>query len=386
MPRYAKTALFLVTLLSGCTSSYSQELIAVSASAKTAGELKKALEASVQGKATGTVLIAKGNRILEVRSFSDPAQAGFGPQRTTSYDLASIGKTFTAVLALHLADVGKFDMDAPLRTYLPELPAEMNDITARNALAHDAGLPRYLEGDDLVPRTAQQALAEIAAMKRERKAGTGYYYSNVGPQLVGIALERAGGTTYSGLLQRQMFAPLRMRSTYFHGDPALAKVDVAPAYAGGKRNGSPANWPNTWTMLGAAGIAASIDDLWRFNRGVFTGSFLKPESRTQLLAQGVNTKGRASFRTEDTLDIHYGAGLFHWRDRRGRRVHYHGGASDFGTNTGMLWRQDDDVFVAALFNSTGEDFDRGEFFTAVLNAVDASAEPKAITTQTDPGD
>ena len=124
----------------------------VSAAAPEARALNAALDRVVYGKATGTVLVSRRGKVFLARSFSDATQTGPEPSRWTTYDLASIAKTITAVLALRLVDQGQFDMDAPLRRYLPELPVEMIDITARNAMSHTAGLPRYLEGDDLVRR------------------------------------------------------------------------------------------------------------------------------------------------------------------------------------------------------------------------------------------
>jgi hypothetical protein len=150
----------------------------------------------------------------------------------------------------------------------------------------------------------------------------------------------------------------------------MARADVAGAYVDGKRKGSPADWPETWTMLGAAGIAASADDMLRFNRAVFAGNFLSKQSRSALLANGEPTGGRASYKTADTLDIHYGSGLFHWRDRKGRRIHFHGGASDFGSNTGLAWRQDDDVLVVSLLNSSTKAFTREAFYTAIFDAIE----------------
>ena len=58
-----------------------------------------------------------------------------------------------------------------------------------------------------------------------------------------------------------------------------------------------------------------------------------------------------------------------WRDRKGRHVHYHGEASDFGTNTGFLWRQADDVTVIVLLNSATEAFTREALYSAVLEAL-----------------
>ena len=41
----------------------------------------------------------------------------------TRFRLASISKQFTAAAILQLAERGKLDLDAPLKTYFPDAPA-----------------------------------------------------------------------------------------------------------------------------------------------------------------------------------------------------------------------------------------------------------------------
>ncbi len=47
-------------------------------------------------------------------------------------------------------------------------------------------------------------------------------------RLSALAIERAAGDTYPNLAERYIFRPIGMRNSYFHGDPQLAKVAVAP--------------------------------------------------------------------------------------------------------------------------------------------------------------
>src|ERR1700760_2893278 len=60
----------------------------------------------------------------------------------TAYQTASVGKHFTAALALLLAARGEGPgLDAPVPPFLPELPAPWSRITLRHLLSHTAGVP-----------------------------------------------------------------------------------------------------------------------------------------------------------------------------------------------------------------------------------------------------
>jgi CubicO group peptidase (beta-lactamase class C family) len=336
------------------------------------------IQEQIIGKATGVVLIARQGEVLWVETFNNSAYPKIPlPTRDTAFDLASMSKTFTAVAVLRLAERGQVDLDAPLRRYLPELPAATADITLRHALAHDTGWPQYLSGDDQTIKTADEVLREIAAIQRERKAGSGYRYSDVGFVAAALVVERVTGQDFRDAMEQLVFAPAGLRSTGFYGAQEQASHTVASGFVSGAASGSPPTLHYTWNLAGTGQIVATADDLLRFNRALVEGELLGPEARDLLFSSGVDTGGRRPFRSEDIVSPTYGMGLYHWTDRAGRRVHYHGGANDFGFNSNMLWREDDDVFVVALFNSGSieETFDRSAFMEAVLALLEESQAP-----------
>ncbi|WP_116089932.1 serine hydrolase domain-containing protein [Sphingomonas crusticola] len=330
-----------------------------------------AVRAALSGKATGAALVAKGGRILWRGAVADEAGAIATPAPDAVFDVLSIGKTFTAITALRLAETGALDLDKPIRHYLPELGQPLADIKIRHALNNDTGLPDYLEGGDLDPRTNIQAFAEIATMVPSRKGGSGFHYSNVNFQLLALLIERVSGQSFQAVVRRLIFEPARLRNTNFFGMGGFGTAAVANGYIDGKAIGFPSRWPNTWSLLGAAGIGSTVDDLYRLNRYFLAGPGLQPVTRARLLLSGAPTYGRGPYVGPDNIDISYGAGLFHWLDRKGRHVAFHGGDGDFGYNAVMFWRQEDDVFVAVLMNSrnSATPLDRGAMMGTILAAV-----------------
>ena len=357
-------ALYVVTV-PGCAPS-APALVAPQVSA-----IDQAVETTVVGKATGVVLVAQRGRVLYRRAVGSARYPQIAtPTQQTAFDLASISKTFTAVAVLRLVDQGLLDLNAPLKRYLAELPDD--DITLDHALSHNTGWPQYLSGDDQTPKTSAEVLREIASLKRAKPAGSGYLYSDVGFVALALVVERATGLPFPQALRRLVIEPARLRSTGFYGDPRWTRQPVAFEYVRGEAKGSPGTFHYTWNLAGTGQVVTTADDLRRFLEAVTRGGLLSATSREYMLGAGVSTGGRRPYKSEDVQNVTYRAGLFHWNDRKGRRVHFHGGANEYGAHAVMFWRQEDDLFVTGLFNSgmMDESFDRAMFINAVLASFD----------------
>ena len=333
----------------------------------------EAVTQTVAGKATGAVLVAYGGCILWRGGIGDTAKGIPAPQPDTIFDALSIGKTFTAIAVQELANQRRIALAFPIRRYVPKLP--YGDITVQDALDNNGGLTAYLpHGDDTTPRTAEGLLRALTPALHPRRSGSGYAYSNVGFQVLGLMVQTVTQEDLASAMRRLVFAPAGLQSTEFFSAPSLKGKSVAVGYVNGKRTGSPATWPHTWSLLGAAGIATTVDDLYRLNRYFIAGTGLGPAGRKRMLAAGATTGGRGPMHVARKDTVSYGSGLYHWRDEQGRHIHFHGGDGDFGFHALMLWREEDDVFIAGLFNSgsPADSFSREEFTSKLLAAAERS--------------
>lgn len=358
--------LLLCAALVGCAPVGRGQALSVERGAR-ASALGARVELAVQGKATGYVLITQGDTTLLARGFGSADGRIPPPRRETAFDVASISKLFTAVVILRLVDQGKVDLESPVRRYLPELPPKLQDITLRHALQHDAGFPQYLSGDDQTPKTAAQVLAEIGSLERDRSAGMGFRYSDVGYTTLALVVERVTGTSFSDAMRELVFQPARLSGTGFYGDPWRSRP-VATEFTGGKPTGSPATFGYTYNLAGTGQIATTVDDLHRLFGRLNSGRFLSPRARSLLFGPGIATAGRLPYR--GVTDVTYSMGLFHFRDRQGRMAHGHGGANDFGGHGFVSWRPEDELFVVGLFNSGGDTFNRSAFIAAATELTD----------------
>ncbi len=138
----------------------------------------------------------------------------------TLYQIGSISKTFTGTTAMRLVEQGKLDLDAPIRTYLPDLKLADADATERatmkHLLTHTGGwVGDYFDdlgaGDDALAKMAVQ----MATVPQVAPLGTLWSYNNAGFYLAGRVIEVITGKPFEAAVQELVLDPLGMEHTYF---------------------------------------------------------------------------------------------------------------------------------------------------------------------------
>lgn len=132
----------------------------------------------------------------------------------TLTDVASLTKVAaTTAVAMVLVQQG-LDLDLPVGSVVPELRPDARDVTLGQLLEHSSGLPDwlplFLDADD-----PGRALSQICAADLRSAPGTTRVYSDVGMALLGITLERLGGSRLDELAGELVHRPLGMRSTTY---------------------------------------------------------------------------------------------------------------------------------------------------------------------------
>ncbi len=167
------------------------------------------------------VAVVSGEETIYLRSFGYADVEKKRPvTNETMFYIASSTKSFTAFTAALLAQQGRFDLDASVIRYLPDLKLhpELNhdSITIRDLLTHTHGIGNM---GPVVFRTAfsgdfsNQLLLELMGYHPPAKSGRAYNYGNIGYNLAGLAMEAATGTSWKKLQQELLFDPLDMEHT-----------------------------------------------------------------------------------------------------------------------------------------------------------------------------
>jgi len=225
------------------------------------------------------VAIGKDDAVAHVQAFGHLTYDAGAPAVAidTIYDLASLTKVVvTTMAAMMLVDEGRLDVEAPVRSLVPEFNGGARDrVTLGHLLSHASGLPawaalyRDTEGRD-------QYVRRIAAFELERAPGEASVYSDLGFILLGVALERLAGETLDAFASRRIFAPLGMGETCYLPPlslwPRIAPTEDDPWR--GRRLQGEVHDENAHALGGVAahaGVFGTAPDLSRFALMVLAG-------------------------------------------------------------------------------------------------------------------
>ncbi|HET9141407.1 serine hydrolase domain-containing protein [Actinophytocola sp.] len=283
------------------------------------------------GEFSGTVLVRSGERTVLERGYGmADRDRGIANTPRTRFNIASLGKMFTAVAIADLAATGRLSFTDPVDRYLPGFAGT---ITLHHLLTHTAGL-----GD--VPREpgAPAALADLAARIAETpprfEPGARFAYSNAGFVVLGAVLEKVTGAPYADRIQERVLAPAGMTETRLHPYRAAEIPDMAHGYVfvgadgrplppgPGPRTGTPSDTAGEPQIVNPAGGASSTaGDLLRF-AGALLGHRLLDPAQTDTVLTGKVDSPRPGGAERDR----YGYG-FSDRQVNGVRVVGHNGGT-----------------------------------------------------------
>jgi CubicO group peptidase (beta-lactamase class C family) len=208
------------------------------------------------------------------------------------YRIGSITKTFTAVAVLQLRDAGRLELDAPLRSVLPEFP---HGPTIRQALSHATGLQREPPGEiweSLTPPDREQLVAGLEDAERVLAPGVAWHYSNLVFALLGEVVARAGGS-YEHVLAERILRPLGLARTALRPSGSVATPYFVEPYSDGVRvepdlevteSTGAAGW--LWSTTGD--LARWADFLCTGQEGVLAGATLDEMARVQTMVDDVS--------------------------------------------------------------------------------------------------
>ncbi len=138
-----------------------------------------------------------------------------GVEATTDsvFQIGSITKLWTGSLVMQLVDEGQVDLDATIRTYLPEFRIADEDaassVTVRQLLTHTAGFEGDIftdtgVGDDCV----EKYLGVLHDVPQLFPPGAMWSYNNAGFTTLGRLVEVLRGKPYDACLREHLIQPL----------------------------------------------------------------------------------------------------------------------------------------------------------------------------------
>jgi CubicO group peptidase (beta-lactamase class C family) len=298
-----------------------------------------------KGMFSGTLLIAKGDKVLLTLAAGEASKAFHAPNNIdTKFNLGSMNKMFTSTAVVRLAEQGKLSLDDPISKYVDEtwLPKDVTDkITVRHLLTHSSGLGSYF--NDTYQKSSRALFRKLddykPLIKDERPSfepGTRFGYSNTGMFLLGVVIEKATGGDYFDHIRRVIYQPAGMiDSDCYEMDYPVENLAIG--YSPDPK--SPYGWQNNLykhVIKGgpAGGGFSTVKDLHRFALALLAEKYVSKESLKEMWT--------------DHLGAGYGYGFTVAVGPAGRVVGHGGGFP--GINSNLDIYLDSGYIVAVMSN------------------------------------
>jgi CubicO group peptidase (beta-lactamase class C family) len=146
----------------------------------------------------------------------------------TLFQFGSTGKTFTATAVMRLVEGGRVDLDAPVRTYIPEFKLKdegvARDVTILHLFNHTAGWEGDLmedmgPGDDAIAKYVER----MATIEQVTPLGEAVSYNNASLSVAGRVIEKVTGKTYEQAMKELIFEPLGLDHCYFFPNEVMTR-------------------------------------------------------------------------------------------------------------------------------------------------------------------
>ncbi len=215
-----------------------------------------------------TVLLAKGFGYADLVK-KIPAD----PQ--TVYRVGSVTKVLTALMLMQLRDAGKLHLDDPIAKYLPEFKIKSRFPDARPATflqvaAHYSGLPieppmahEYQAAEKFKFPSVEEQLKSLKDVEMIVPAMTKYSYSNLGYNIMGLALSRVAKQPYQQYVESHILKPLAMNHSGFALTEQM-KSHFAVGYKSARPDGTHERSSYPEYGMASGMLYSTVDDLAEF--------------------------------------------------------------------------------------------------------------------------
>lgn len=288
---------------------------------------------------------------------------GTGNSPDQPYHIASIGKTFTAIVIAMLEEKGKLSYSDPIHLYLDKEIVNglhiykgvdySNDITIHHLLTQTSGLADYfmdknregISGMDLMLREPEHfwtPLQTIEWTKNHLNAhfppGKKFHYSDTNYQLLGLIIEKLSGKPLHEAYADFIFIPANMKNSYLHlySQPDnIPQKNMAPVYYKGVDISGYKSISMSWA---SGGIVSTNEDMLNFFKAFNTYKFVS-EITHKKMHQWVKANP----------GMNYGYGLMHFRFlRMPENYNISGHSGSIGSV--MYYNKEADTYIIGTFN------------------------------------
>jgi CubicO group peptidase (beta-lactamase class C family) len=274
----------------------------------------------------GSVMVAHQGKAVYQRHMGF---ANFADQRefdvtNNVFQLASVGKQFTAMAIMILQEKGALEFDDEVNMHIPDFPYP--NITIRHLLNHTSGLQNYMYliehywKDDRLPN--QNDLLQIfldRTLPLNFTPGRRFSYSNTGYAFLALVVESITGQTFAKFVKDEIFDPLGMKHSFVFVPDQTVPESIIPLLSSGHermgRHQRVIPFDNLDGIAGDKGVFSCLEDLLKWDNALSNNTLISEQTSISAFERGRLRNGYA---------INYGFG-FRIRKEQENDIIYHNG-------------------------------------------------------------
>ncbi|WP_291161911.1 serine hydrolase domain-containing protein [Gemmatimonas sp. UBA7669] len=293
-----------------------------------------------------TLGVLRGRDTIVLRGYGmADREANRAASPSTSYQLGSITKQFTAAAVLQLVEQKRLSIDDSVGAILPQYPT-WRGITIRQLLNHTSGIVPFNTSPQWLPRRMESlptdsVLGLVAALPLAFPSGTRSAYSNTGYLLLGRVVQERSGLTLDEYYRTHFFGPLGMLSGRYCGNTPVSVHD-ARGYTHSPAGFVEPELLDMGSFGGSGALCMSVPDFLRWQVALTSGRIVSSSWYWEMRGADTLSNGRTT---------RYGWGLIP-STIEGHDVVSHGGDT-YGFGAEQLWFPDDSLRVVVFANTYG---------------------------------
>ena len=310
---------------------------------------------------SGFVAVTHDGVIVFEQDFGSANAATEAPfTRDTRFDMASIVKSYTGMMAAQLIRDRRLSVTNILADFFDDVPADKAGITLHQLLTHSSGLPSAIASDEEQIDTAEMLDRAFAAQLRF-EPGTSYLYSNTAFSIAAAIIEQVTGETYEDYLLDEFLLPAGIMQTGYTRsyDPQYMPTDTVYTMDGMPVHMS--SWGGAtpgWALIGNGGMITTVTDLIAWRAAYNAGDLISPDA--------IAIQQSAYIREGEGAPSQYGYGVVVEDHPQFGRVYWHnGGSGPFSAH----WREYADTGYAIYTAVNTRDVDGDTVMLAATGAI-----------------
>ena len=335
-------------------------------------KIDKYLEAGTANGFSGAIAVVKDGKMVINKGYGiadRKMQTSINPN--TVFDIGSNTKQFTATAILKLREMGKLNLEDPLKVYFKNLPADKQEITIHHLLSHTSGLKDAI-GKDFDEISEEEFFQSVFSSSLLVEPGQKYSYSNIGYSVLGRIIELVSEESYEDFLNKYLFTPAGMGQTgYFL--PQWDSTEIAASYNRGILEGESPIFKYlkqgkvTWHLNANGGINSTQNDMLLWYEALKSNKILSKESTELMSTPYVNYPNS---------ELAYGYGwTVRTLENKMKRIAHNGSNGAYAHS--LIWIPEQDIFISYATNVNSE---KVEYlaYTVLKMLLDESYVPEPI--------